>query len=251
MFEEPVYFEQYSRPAFHAWFKYCFTRGAEDFAGSIEDQPRQSRRFEFVLTIDPALLTKHMTKLFESPGMIAERFSDAQIAAGISFLFGIQSYCFYRVLDERVQEAARDRCIRSIVTLYTDLLDRVCGKGPKDAGFGKGKISEALEQFPAFDREIYGLWENDCSCYAVLPLEGPDDAFERGVWVFEEILTRCQTSACRISALYKLGNAICVLRRPKPRIARLQAAIDRFLKESEPPRWLAQYARDARTGDAW
>ncbi len=251
MFEEPVYFEQHSRPAFHAWFKYCFEQGDFDFWQSSKDPQKRSRRFEFVQTIDPVLLTQHMTRLFKSPGVVAERFSDGQIAAGVHFLFGIQSYYFYRVLDERVDEAARDRCFRSVVTLYTDLLDRVCGKGPKDSGFGKGKISEAIEQFPKLDREIYGLWENDCSCYAVLPLEGTDEAFERGVWVFEEVLTCCSASACRISALYMLGKAICVLRRPKPRIARLQQAIDRFLKESEPPRWLAQYARDARTGDAW
>ncbi|TVS07722.1 MAG: hypothetical protein EA423_03405 [Phycisphaerales bacterium] len=250
MFEEPAQPEPRTRPDFDAWVEYCFVHGYRDWANWHNDpfEVADARETEFVWSIDPVVLAEHMIRLFESPAFIADRYSDEQIARAVWFFFSQVSSYFHEIRDcSAIPEPLRDRCIRSVATIYTDLFDRVCGKGPDDSFLGKRDYCKAIELLPDLDGAIYMIWDMDSFAYAAIRTDEVDAAFERGYAVLEAALMRCKTSACRLSALHGIGHSVRMFEE-SPKNDRLRALVDRFLAECEVPGWLAEYADCARFG---
>ncbi len=250
MSDDSVHPEPRTRPDFNAWVEYCFVHGYYDWANWSTDpvEVAEARQAEFVDLIDPVVLAEHMTRLFESPAFIADRYNDEQITRATWFFFGISSYYFYEIRDSpAVSESLRDRCIRSVATMYTDLYDKVCGKGPDDHAMGKDEMIKAIYQLPDLDGAVFMIWDMDSFGYVAIPTDEVDAAFERGYAVLEAALMRCKTSACRLSALHGIGHSVRMFEE-SAKNNRLRSLVDQFLAECEVPGWLAEYADCARFG---
>lgn len=76
---------------------------------------------------DPERTTEYLTRLFEHPGVLLPKYSDAQINQGLWFL--ASSACsnhLFALLTPAVPWAKRERGLRSIGTLYRNLLSQRC-----------------------------------------------------------------------------------------------------------------------------
>lgn len=233
-------------PSFDEWVHYCFTHGNDDFRGesgdSKADVDERERRF---LGIDPVLLAQHLTRLFESPGFIADRYTDAQIAGATWFFFGCASGYFSGMQRAEVPIEAHARCVRSVSKLYTDLYDRVCGRRGTDPDTD---LRETVE----LDCAVYMIW--DMSGFgggAFFPNEYPH-LVEPELDVLQAVLDECRTSACLISALHGIGHIYCFnnYKGNRAMARRIRSMIDRFLRErrSALPQWVREYAEDASDG---
>ncbi len=242
--------EPRTHPNFDAWVEYCFVHGHADFAGESKDPQAviEAREAEFVDCIDAVTLTEHLIRLFESPSFIADRYSDAQIADAIWFVLGSVDY-FAAVGDEQmVPETLRDRCIKAVVTLFTDLFDPICMKKQNEALEAGRDPSSWVGAGSHVEGAVFMAWEMNWFGHVALPEGGPEHAFNRGVSVVESILMRCSSDACRLSALHAIGHAIGYLDEESSRVKVLQGVVDRFLDERKPPRSLIEYASEARLG---
>jgi hypothetical protein len=99
------------KPTFDDWVSYSFTRGYAAFHGKADADPHMER-------ISPIVVTGYLTKLFESPGIVAERYSHDQIADAIWFIFGTGSEWFHKVRDKSVPRPAQRTCYRGLKTVY-------------------------------------------------------------------------------------------------------------------------------------
>jgi len=231
-------------PSFDEWVTYCFTYGHGDFSGTSPDgeeavAAREARFFG----MNAALLTQYLTRLFEAPAFIADRYTDDQIAEATWFIFGCGSGYIGDMRSGAVPQELQARCMRSITTLYTDLFDRVCGRRGTDP-------DSELHHTVNLDMAVYMIWDMDHLEGAVMfPEKGPH-LVEPGIEVLQNVLTRCRTSACLVSALHGIGHIYCThnYNGNKEIARRLRAMVDDFVSRRELPEWLAEYAAHAREG---
>jgi hypothetical protein len=232
-------------PSFEEWVDECFRHKRPEsgtyYSGFVPTANVEYDHDELAGEIYAPLLAAYMTRLFDAPGFIANRFTDDEIAAGTHFLFGAEAGCLRELRGGGVSPGVFLRCLRSVGTLYTDLFDRVCGT--------RGQRPD--EEFKArIDSAVYMIWDTDSLDYAVT-IDWPDGpCTEAGFTILEAALMRCRTSACRQSALHGIGHLM--MQRPCEGDVtirdRLRGLVDRFLHEKQPPEWLAEYAREARAG---
>lgn len=232
------------QPSFDDWVQYTFTKAADDFwerSGDSEDVVR-SREIAF-LDLDAVCVTQYLTRLFESPAFVADRYSDDQIAGATSFLFGIGSEYFLDVQSRKVPADLQVRCIRSLTTLYTDLYDRVCGRRGSDPDTDLRETCEV-------DGAVYMIWDmNYLECTVMFPERNPH-LVEPGIEVLASVLQRCRTSACLVSALHGIGHICCTHSHngDKAIADRMKRMVGAFVDSRELPDWLDDYAACAREG---
>lgn len=231
-------------PSFDDWVRYSFTKAADDFWDRSHDAEDVVRSREALfLDIEATCITQYLTRLFESPAFIANRYSDDQVADATSFLFGIGSEYFVDVQSSKVPADMQVRCIRSLATLYTDLYDRICGRRGTDPD---ADLRETCE----IDGAVYMIWDmNYVECTVMFPDRNPH-LVEPGIEVLETVLQQCRTSACRVSALHGIGHIRCAREYEGDRVIaeRLKAIIDEFVRGRDLPDWLSEYAACARDG---
>jgi hypothetical protein len=231
-------------PTFDDWVTYCFTQGLGDFSGTSPDheeavKAREARFF----SMDPSLLTTYLTQLFESPSFMAERYTDNQIAEATLFIFGCGSGYISDMRRGAVPPDLQVRCLRSITTLYTDLFDRVCGRHGTDPD---SDLRDTVE----VDGAVYMMWDmGHLEGTVMFPEKGPH-LVEPSIEVLENVLRRCRTSACRVSALHGIGHIYCIrnYQGDKAIAARLRSIVDAFTERDDLPEWLRDYAAHAREG---
>jgi hypothetical protein len=233
--------EGHDTPTFDEWVEYCFTRGEREFRDDPDlpamSDPRASNRFHCMA---PIVMAEYFIKLFESPGFVAERYTDDQVADGVWFIFGVSSGYFHDVFSEPVPEALQVRCMSSVLTMYTDLFDRVCCKHGADP---EGPYADTLK----VDGAVYMIWDMDCFEAPLYHPEKWPHLIDPAFAVLGGILAKCQTSSCLVSALHGLGH----IRDHYPQ--RVKPIINRFLRHRHIGRrrirsWLEVYAETAKNG---
>lgn len=231
-------------PTFDQWVHYCFTGGRSGFTVHYDDPFEEAGALDaWICGIDGVLLTEYLTRLFESPQIIDERYSDDQIEHGISFIFGSESGFLFDVRTKKIPEALQIRCIRSIAVLYTDLFDQICGQ--------RGMRPDIdLRDTDEIDGRVYMIWDMDNIEGTLLFPDVAPHLVEPAIEVLDTALNRCRTSACRVSALHGIGHVICTSDTGmRASIAtRLRSMVDEFLATKHPPEWLSEYAGLARQG---
>lgn len=226
-------------PSFEEWVEYCFIhRGHMWHSGDDDAVPDPNQRFDRL----GLQLVTYLTRLLECPGFLAERYTPDQIAKAMWFIFSSSWYidevrfrC--RVPDDQI------RCIRSVATLYTDLLDRVCGDWGRDP-------DTDLRDSSDIDGAVYMIWDmNNLEGTVMFPEKHPH-LLEPGLFVLETVLRKCRTSACLVSALHGIGHCCGHARSNGNRelMARLQSLVDGLVSSRELPAWLLEYSGAARDG---
>jgi hypothetical protein len=82
----------------------------------------EGTRYDEAAASSPAVVVNYMTKLFLEFGLIAPRYSLAQINQGIWGIFG-QNLRLYELLwDSSVPLEQRERCVRSMFSVYSDFV---------------------------------------------------------------------------------------------------------------------------------
>lgn len=229
-------------PGFQEWAEYCFTLGHADFHAT-GDKAAGERHGRFT-RLEARTAVEYLTRLFEAPEWIAEKYSDQQIADGIWFIFGVGSMHLASAWSPDVLPDDAVRCWRSISNLYLRLFDRVCGR--------RGAEPDADLDLPV-DSAVYMIWDmGHLELSAMFPEDAPH-LFEPVIEILETALFRCRTAACRESALHGLGGAASIHENDDhPEVvARLVGIIDSFLERTDVPAWLRAYAEEARTGNIY
>ncbi|HYF15589.1 MAG TPA: hypothetical protein VD971_11015 [Phycisphaerales bacterium] len=234
-----------SVPSFEVWSETLVTFGYADPRQTRPPTTEESaRREQVVYDLDAPTLTDYLTRLFENPAWIADRVDDEQIGVLTQFVFGCETCFMHEVQSPAVPQEAQARCFRSVATLYTDLLDRVCGRrgadpdlDPRNAGHG-------------VDGVVYMMWDMDGGVGSPInDATRKPHLVEPSIHVLNTALNHCRTSACRLSALHGLGHAVSLNRSTNLAfVLRLQAVIGVFLERSTGPEWLRAYANNARDG---
>lgn len=229
--------EKHPAPSFDDWVEYCFTQGYADFnfgSGGSGYEEADVRADKFCC-FDPIVLADYVTTLFGSPGFIAQRYSDQQIADATSYLFGLASSYFSYLFSKAVPDETQVRCMDLVATLYTDLFDLVCGKRGTDPDT---HYTNSL----SVDIAVYMIWDvGNIGGWVMFTGSCPHLA-ESGFGVLETVLEKCRTSSCLMSALHGLGH----IQWENP--DRVERIIDDFLSSRQVPVWLHKYALSAREG---
>ena len=222
-----------SVPSFEQWRDYCLTQAYADWASSY-DQAADERQAR-IGALEPACLTRYLTRLLREPADLAECYSDDQIGVAIWYLFGIPSGYFAKIQDSQIDPRLQIECYFAVETFYTDLLDRVCCK------HGAEPDKDFADELPV-DGAVYMIW--DMACFKD-PMRIPDAAphlVEPSFEVLEHILARCGTSTCWISALHGLGHVV------DTHEERVRRMIFDFLGRRHVPDWVRAYALQACEG---
>ena len=224
---------------FEAWVEYCFTSGYTDFNGYSGhydgDLVAALARHDAFVLVPAATTASHMIRLFEDPRFIVDTYNDQQIGDATWFIFGMAGQCFVRAMSEEVEAFEQVRLLRAIETMYVECFDRVCCM--------RGTMN---------DEPCYDFFHVDGAVYMIGDMGGfPSWMRGRGslshfvdpiLEVLTNILKRCRTSTCHISALHGLGHNV----RGHPE--RIGAIIDRYLTRGDLLDWVRSYAMDARRG---
>ncbi len=229
--------EKHPAPSFDDWVEYCFTQGNVDFHFRYGSPGYEEveKRIEKFCDLDPIVLADYIAALFESPGFIAQRYSDEQIAEATWFLFGAASCYFGDLFSKTVSNETQVRCMELVATFYTDLFDLVCGKRGTDPDTD---YTNSL----SVDIAVYMIWEVSLIGGVVMFPRRDSHLAEPGFGVLETVLEKCRTSSCLMSALHGLGH----IQMENPR--RAEQIIDDFLSSRQVPLWLHEYAVRARVG---
>lgn len=224
-------------PRFDDWLDYCFTFAYGDFHEIVGSSPN---RYTELGRLGPATAAEYLTRLFESPASIAERYTPDQIGDAVWFIFGVGSCYFGTATSAEVPTDLQVRLIRSVATMYTDLFDRVCGR------MGEAP-DEDLSDTDKVDIAVYMIWDMDQIEYVHRKSTA---LVEPTLDVLSAILLRCRNSTCQRSALHGLGHLIFSsgYRKSPIKTDRLTAIIDEYLRARRPTQWLRLYATEARAG---
>lgn len=177
-----------------------------------------------------------MTRLFESPAFLLDAYTPMQIDRGINFLISncCSNHCF-AFTDRSTTIDDRVRCIRSIATLFEQVMAPVYGDR-----IGASAIDTRTEG-PTFS--CYMFWDVCPIYYRELPDPDNQHILNAVVEVLEKTLL-LESEACIESALHGIGH----LHLDHPGIA--ADVIDRFLASDRPiSDAIRRYAVLARTGD--
>lgn len=206
------------------WFDYPVTsqqeywNATEDVDFSIED------RQELI----------YITQAFENAETIFAPFTNEQVGCGI---WAIVSICFDGLLDESIPRAERERCIRSIYTLYEQLFAKRC---PSYLSY-----LETTDSLNPASNTLNGI------CYMwwdSLPVTGRFTNQHYIDDLFYEVMVKSlelDSESCQEGALHGLGHLLL----SHPRREEMQQVIDDFLvRHPEISPEMREYALHARTG---
>ncbi len=114
---------QLNQKAFNNWIKYIFDHPVTEPAWYWEEED------DWVWDIPPAATVAYITTAFENAKQVFEPFSDAQLNQGLWYL--ISNSCSNQIfallqLENGVPWLDRQRCIRSIFTLFQQCIAKRC-----------------------------------------------------------------------------------------------------------------------------
>lgn len=179
-----------------------------------------------------ATLVEYLTRLFENGSALLGRYSDAQVATGLWYLFGVSSGHMQVVGPGPVPEQDLIRMIRALCTLYREVFAVRCGD----------VLSHRSERGSKLDVAVYMLWDMDG--IGLGGWESGLSAVDRAMLdTLREILT-IDNTACQESALHGLGESY------SEAPAEVAAIVDEWLA-TEPgiSPGLIEYAQQARVGE--
>jgi hypothetical protein len=81
-------------------------------------------RYDEAVPASPTIVVKHMTKLFLDFGLIAPKYSLAQLDQGIWGIFGENLRLYELLWDSSVPLEQRVKCIRSMFSVYSDFVSK-------------------------------------------------------------------------------------------------------------------------------
>lgn len=210
--------------------------GFEDWLDAVFDHPPRADpsdidsawywRAVVELTVDPARQIRYLTKLFEHPEVLAQRYSAAQIEEGFWFMFGAAgTEWFLRPLwDPEVPWVAREACIRAVPRLYD-------GHFPPDGG------SEGMS-WMLWDLLAFGY---DCGNHDPARNEEDRRVQESMFEALREMLVRSKSPAAQEAALHGLFHL---------KHAGGPDLIRSYLRSRSVPEWLREYASAVLAGRA-
>lgn len=208
-----------SVPSFDEWLAYWFAPNVGSFCWD---------------DLSACETTDYMTRLFEHPFVLLERFSAEIINTGIWSICGVETGYLHDIRSCDVPIVAQQRCVRAILVLYRDLFARVCTEH-------YGHLNAGPELPSPVNSACYMLWDMDQLQY-VHTLPGGEHLVDPIFEVLSGIL-ELDSIACRESALHGLGHQVQHDR------GRVQGIIDGFLRaHPNLPNPLADYAQQAREG---
>lgn len=187
-----------SKTSYEEWVRHVFDHPAQALkwwhdAGLYEEGDRWDEE------ADPALTLSYLTRLFEQPEELIERYTAGQIDQGLYYL--VDNSCsehMFVLQNGALAWEDRRRCILAMIPLYAKLMAPVY----RDTLGHTWQGSEDGECAP--NRACYMWWD-------VIPLFGGLDHPElfpindAVLHVFEEVL-KLKSEACLESALHGLGH---------------------------------------------
>jgi hypothetical protein len=181
----------------------------------------------------PEQAVDYVARLFENPELLADEFSDSQIAQGLYYLIdnGAGAYCRF-LTDGSVPIDARTACIEAFSTLFARLFQPRC----------EPVLSHLDESGAnALNRICYMWWDIMPIGAAAAPI--PADPIHQGCLAEMRETLRLPNPACQESALHGLGHWAGAY----PEFT--AATIDAYLAANPKLRpELLRYAQAARSG---
>jgi hypothetical protein len=143
-----------------------------------------------------AQITQFVTQAFENAGTLFEPYSDAQLNQGLWFIAsnGCSDYMF-ALLDASLPWSARQRCVRSMHTLFAECFARRCT--PHLSHLDEPGASP-------LNMACYMWW--DILPLAAQPNHPDQTGLDREVLEVMESTLRLDSVACQESALHGLGH---------------------------------------------
>jgi hypothetical protein len=225
-------------PSFDEWVVYCFEHGRADFQATAEakggDHSAIEEREARFGALSSTQVAEYCWELFSSPGFLAERYSDDQIADATWFLFGIGSSYLRAIRAESVPRELQVDVVRSVSAMYTELFDRVCDRG-------EGADVDVRSSRP-IDIAVSMIWDMECIATPLHKAAGLQHLVDPCFEVLETALLRCASPSCKRSALHGLGH-VC-----HHHPDRVRALIGRYYALPGQPEWLDEYAVTAWRG---
>lgn len=249
-------------PPFDEWLDWVFQRpsGVSDFSWYSYEP--------WDVGGNPVGVAAHLVRLFESPGILLDRFQTYEIAHGIGHLLNnALSNNVFALLDEEVPKSQRQRGLRAIRNLYQEVFAVTC----TEQFWGRkyrpsGRVARPVRG-TALARSVLGDWSvvvpvrqedgreapdhTNMVCYMlwdVCPLTQnphyPDMGEVDGIVldIMKDAL-QIKHGACQESALHGLGHL------QSSYLEQVKAIIDQFVADfPELPSSLRRYARSAREG---
>ena len=226
---------------FQQWVEYVFDRPLSDPAWywSHDEDGEDLNCWQ----PDPTTLVDYLTRLFEEPAFLADRYTPEQLNQGFWFLFYVGSEYFggrYNVLyNASVPKSQRLRMVRSCLSLYEKLFARVCSNS----------LSHLNEPGHPLNLACYMWWDLG-GLTPVADPQAPHDAVLQDVVdidhakldVLREALA-VPSVACQESALHGLGHFRAYYRREVEDIVTDFLARHQGLRSE-----LSEYAAKARSG---
>ncbi len=213
----------------------------EDFVRHVFEQPSGGDVFErtedaaaATVEFDHREVIAHLTRLFESPEFLLDRYDRCQIGKGLWYVASTGGSAFMFALhDPTIPWSRRRRCIASIFTLFERLVGPQCGD--KLGHLIRTDDDNHLHTACYMWWEIFPTWASAS--------EADNNRFSHAMLdVMERTLTLPSEAACE-SALHGLGHEEII------NSARVQEIIDAFLNarpDISPA--LRSYAIRAREG---
>ncbi len=211
-----------------------FEQWVDCWFASFDDESSDEDEVENLKDRDEA---EYCARLFEHPAFLAEKFNRQQLTAGFWRLCGVEGV-FRVAMDPSVPDLERQRWIRAIGTLYTDLFDPLCVSVPYE-----------LCKTDSFCGVVFMLWDMDSLDLAQTIPELQEDCLS-----VLDIALHCQSAACMTSGLHGIGHWIQLneIQGETEFVEPLRGCIDEFLlryrQQPQASQSLIQYALDARRG---
>ncbi|MBP5977315.1 leucine-rich repeat domain-containing protein [Brasilonema sp. CT11] len=215
--------------SFENWVKYLFEHPVTEPAWHWQDGE------DWLWDVPPEVTVAYVTKVFENPQEVFQSFSDAQVNQGLWYLiFNVCSNHIFALLqlDNGVAWLDRQRCIRSIFTLFEKCFAQRCSP----------HLSYLNEPDANAVNSVCYMW------WDIFPWYGhPDEPmYQEMDEEFIDVMQRTlllDSTACQESALHGLGH--WQMDYPE----KITAIIDDFLARNPQIRpELKEYALNARVG---
>jgi len=184
--------------AFEAWLEHLFDRGADEFDWYLRD----SRPTEWTLRYEqgdtPVAQAERIRRLFSDAGTLLRPYSDEQVGYGLDAIVWSAGGDIRVLGDDQVPFALRAAGLRSIVTLFAEVLaPRLREARP---GYARPwKTAETGQPLHQLDYVCYMFWD-------IAPIaHGREDTVREVIKVLEATLA-LDSAACQWAALHGLGH---------------------------------------------
>lgn len=202
---------------FEEWVAYCFDQGPRDFAKEDLDLRKPDASWEARVTrheIDGATAARYLKRLFLESGARLSAVSDADLAEGVWYVFGIGGGFFDAMTSDwerrdgtRNPIATTDEIAAvfdAMPAIYRDVFEHRCQPDFKPE-------SASTSDADRVSGAVYMIWDMDQCIYLVSGSEQAtvdNPITTAGLAALSTVLRECASAACLYSALHGLGHLI-------------------------------------------